>query len=162
MADRIDVYKLLNDMGISYHEAAHKAVYSMQEMVEVGLDSYGMVCKNLFLRDDKGERHFLVVLAQSKRADLKSLARQLSCKSLGFASAKRLQRYLCLGPGEVTPLAILNDDERAVTVVWDSDLQGQAQLGIHPLDNRYTIWLSFDDLCQIIQAHGNTCCIAEI
>ena len=31
----------------------------------------GVQCKNLFLRNKKGDRHYLVILEISKRADLK-------------------------------------------------------------------------------------------
>ena len=32
-------------------------------------------CKNLFLRNQKGNRHYLVIIQHSKRADLRAVAR---------------------------------------------------------------------------------------
>lgn len=155
MMDREAVAAYLTQMGVSYEEVQHKAVYTMAEMEQEGIDRLGMVCKNLFLKDDKGRQHFLVVLAQDKSADLKALAKQLGSRPLGFASEERLYKYLGLQKGEVTPLGILNDEERAVTVVLDRSLQEQPKLGVHPNDNHYTIWLSCAALCQVIENHGN-------
>lgn len=162
MMEREAVCQLLDDMGISYHLVEHQAVYSMAQMEKVQIDTYGPVCKNLFLKDAKGQAHFLVALSQHKSADLKRLAAQLGCKSLSFASEERLRKYLNLGKGEVTVLGILNDEERAVTVVLDQTLQGQERLGFHPNDNRVTIWLSFDELCQVIEQHGNRIVLVDI
>ena len=162
MMEREAVCRLLDEMGIDYHLAQHPAVYNMSEMEAVHVDDYGPVCKNLFLRDDKGRRHFLVVLSQHKSADLKALAAQLSSKSLGFASEARLQKYLGLSQGEVTPFGVLNDEARAVTVVLDSDLSGAPRLGFHPNDNRATVWLSCHDLCRVLDAHGSAWRWAQI
>lgn len=75
--------------------------------------------KNLFLRDAKGKRHFLVVLDKDKRADLKALQEQLSCSKLSFASEERLKKHLGLSRGSVTPLGILNDAQGMVELVFD-------------------------------------------
>ena len=155
MIGREDVLAQLAEMGVCYEEIAHEAVYTMAEMENEQIDRLGMVCKNLFLKDDKGRQHYLVVLAQGKSADLKALAKQLGSRPLGFASEERLYKYLGLRKGEVTSLGILNDDERAVTVVLDRSLREQPKLGVHPNDNHFTIWLSYEDLCRVIENHGN-------
>lgn len=161
MMDRPAVLARLAELGISYEERQHEAVYSMAEMEAAAIDCLGPVCKNLFLKDDKGRQHFLVVLAEDKRADLKALAVQLGSRPLGFASEERLYKYLGLHKGEVTPLGILNDAERAVTVVLDRSLEGQPKIGAHPNDNRFTLWLSYEALCQVIQQHGNKILLAD-
>ena len=84
--------------------------------------------KNLFLRDAKGKRHFLVVLDKDKRADLKALQEQLSCSKLSFASEERLKKHLGLSRGSVTPLGILNDAQGMVELVFDRDLIGRRRL----------------------------------
>ena len=159
--DREAVHMLLAELGIAYEETQHEAVYSMAEMEAAAIDRLGPVCKNLFLKDDKGAQHFLVVLSQGKSADFKALAKQLGVRPLGMASEERLQRYLGLNLGEVTPLGILNDEERAVTVVLDRALVNQSKLGVHPNDNHFTLWLSFDDLCRVIKGHGNPLILAD-
>ena len=55
----------------------------------------------------------------------------------------------------MTPLGVLNDDLRAVEVVFDRDLDGQACLGVHPNDNTATVWLSFESLLKVVMQHGS-------
>lgn len=150
------VFKILNALNIDYQLINHPAAFTVEDMDKMDMNRYGDGCKNLFLRDDKGKRHFLVVLHKDKNADLKSIQEQLGCTRLGFASEERLFKYLHLRKGEVTPLGIINDDDASVEVVLDNDLVGKNKLGVHPNDNTATVWLSFDALKIIIEQNGNT------
>ena len=149
------VFKVLNALNIEYQLINHPAAFTVEDMDKLNLNQYGNGCKNLFLRDAKGKRHFLVVLDKDKKADLKSIEEQLGCTRLGFASAERLFKYLHLAKGEVTPLGIINDRDAAVEVVLDNDLVGKKNLGVHPNDNTATVWISFDALQKIIEHNGN-------
>lgn len=91
-------------------------------MDELNITQYGDMYKNLFLRDAKGEKHFMVVMNKDKKVDLRSLQKQLNCTRLSFASEESLYKYLYLHKGEVTPMAIINDSEGIVEVVLDNDL----------------------------------------
>ena len=64
----------LNALGLNWTITEHEAVYTIAEMDRLGLPAGGAVCKNLFLRDYKGKKHYLLVLQKDKRADLKTLA----------------------------------------------------------------------------------------
>ena len=152
---REKVLEILNALNIEYQLVNHPAAFTVEELDNLALPQYGIGCKNLFLRDDKGKRHFLVVMDKDKTADLKSIQAQLGCSRLGFASEERLMKYLHLHKGEVTPLGIINDTEATVEVVIDRDLTGANKLGVHPNDNTATIWISFDDLQKIIVQNGN-------
>lgn len=125
-------------------------------MDNLKISQYGDICKNLFLSDAKGRRHFLVVLDKDKKADLKNIQKQLGCTRLSFASEESLFKYLHLYKGEVTPLGIINDLNAFVEVVLDMDLPGRNKLGFHPNDNTATVWISFDALQKVIEQNGNT------
>lgn len=60
--DKAKILAYLKQMGIPYQIKEHPPLFTMEEMEACGLTSRGDVCKNLFLRDNKGRRHFLVVL----------------------------------------------------------------------------------------------------
>ena len=154
--DKHQVLHKLDSLRISYEVTEHTAVYTIEEMDKAGLPYSEAVCKNLFLRDAKGKRHFLVVLSKEKRADLVALQTQLGCTKLGFASEERLFTFLQLEKGAVTPLGILNDSLHAVEVVFDRDVVGRPRLGVHPCVNTATVWISFDDLLRVIEENGNT------
>lgn len=149
------VFEMLNSLDIEYHVMNHRAVFTVDDMDDLKITQYGDVCKNLFLRDAKGERHFLVVISKDKQADLKSIQKQLGCSRLSFASEDRLYKYLNLQKGEVSPLAIINDSESAVEIVLDNELAQKNKLGFHPNDNTATVWISYDALKKVIEKNGN-------
>ena len=160
MTEREKTLQKLNDMNVAYECTEHPAVYTIEEMDKLGIS--GDVVKNLFLRDAKGKRHFLVVLMKEKQADMRSIGEKLGSSRLSFASEDRLERYLKLTKGSVTPLGILNDADKCVEVVFDKDLTGKQRVGVHPNDNTATVWMSFDALRDIVKRNGNTIHFIEL
>ncbi|KAB3525616.1 prolyl-tRNA synthetase associated domain-containing protein [Alkaliphilus serpentinus] len=145
------VYKNLDQLKIHYSVTQHPAVFTIEEMEALGITKEGDVVKNLFLRDAKGKRHFLVVLDKDKRAELSNISQQLGSTKLSFASEERLQKHLKLSKGAVTPLGVINDESGSVEVVFDQDLIGKEKLGVHPNDNTATLWISYEDLVKVIE-----------
>ena len=139
-------YDALNKLGIKYEVVEHEPVHTMEDMDRLGLPEKGTLCKNLFLRDSKGKRHFLVTCDEKKKVDLKSLGRALGAGNLSFASEERLEQYLGLKQGSVSPFGLMNDTDHAVEFFIDKDLSSCKSLGIHPLENTATVFLSFKDL----------------
>ena len=101
----------LDALGIAYEKIDHPAVYTIDEMDNLGITFKCNVVKNLFLRDAKGKRHFLVVLDKDKKADLAGIRGQLGCSKLSFASEDRLMKHLQLTKGAVTPLGVFGNPE---------------------------------------------------
>ncbi len=149
------VFEKLAELKITYEVINHPAVYTIEEIDNLGIPKRHNVCKNLFLRDYKGKRHFLVILHKDKQADLKKLREQLGTTGLGFASEERLEKYLQLSKGAVTPFGIINDTDCAVEVVFDKEVVGMQNLGFHPNENTATVWISFDDIKKVIEQNGN-------
>lgn len=157
-----EICTLLDREGISYRRIDHAPVYTMEDMEAAGICENGNVCKNLFLRNGSGKRHFLVCVHKDKTVDLKKLGAILGSR-MSFASAERLEKYLSLSPGAVTPLGILNDQNAEVEVVFDRDLIQETNLGVHPCENTATIFLAFSDLQKLIEKHGrNTITYCEL
>ena len=140
------VYDALEQLKIKYEVVEHEPVHTMEDMDRLGLPQKGTLCKNLFLRDAKGKRHFLVTCDEKKTVDLKTLGRQLGAGNLSFASEDRLEKYLGLKQGSVSPFGLMNDTEHAVEFFIDKDLSRCKSLGIHALENTATVFLSFKDL----------------
>ena len=155
MSAKEEVFERLKELNINYEVMNHSAVYTIEEMDDLGITAQGNVCKNLFLRDEKGKRHFLVVLDKDKKVDLKSIQKQLGSTKLSFASAERLEKYLKLQKSEVTPFGVINDKDCAVEVAFDKMLQGKTRLGVHPNDNTATVWIAFEDIKKVVGLNGN-------
>lgn len=161
MLTKADLYALLDSRGIPYEAVEHPAVYTMEEMESLHLPGQDRVLKNLFLRDDKKRNYYLVSMAGDKMVDLKTLRHSIPSRPLSFASPQELDHFLHLEPGHVTPLAALNDERRTVTVVLDRDLAGRT-VGVHPLENTATVYLSFEDVRRLLEDHGMPVVICEI
>ena len=155
-----ELYAYLDGMGISYEVEEHAPVFTIDEMRELGIK--GSVCKNLFLRDAKGRQHFLVVLPGDRQADLGAVAAALGSSKLSFASEERLMKHLGLTKGSVTPLAVIQDPDHTVQVLLDESLTGMDRLGVHPLVNTATLWISGADLLRFVRSCGNPVKIVSI
>src|SRR5437667_6142520 len=97
------VVATLRELGIPYTRHEHPPVATVEEAEEhwAGIDATH--CKNLFLRNQKGNRHYLVIVVHSRKADLRAIADQIGDGKLSFASAERLMKHLGLTPGSVSP-----------------------------------------------------------
>ncbi|HCL79084.1 MAG TPA: prolyl-tRNA synthetase associated domain-containing protein [Synergistaceae bacterium] len=156
MLTKDDVVQKLRELGVAFELEEHEAVFTIEEMERLGLDKRGEVCKNLFLRDAPGKRHFLVVLCHDKQADLSTLAAKLRASRLSFASEERLQKHLGLTKGAVSPLGMLNDGSDSVEVVLDRDLASKPLVGVHPNDNTATVYMAFAELERVLKGRGRS------
>ena len=156
MFGKQEIKAFLEEKNIPFTWVEHKAVFTIEEMEELGLESMDEIAKNLFLRDQKGKRHFLFVIRADKQANLKELGEKLGIGKLSFASEERLEKYMKLKKGAVTPLGVLNDENCAVEVFFDEDFCKMEKIGVHPNENTASVYLAPDALLNIIREHGNT------
>ena len=155
MTDREKILSRLDELNIKYELTEHKALFSMDEYDEAGINDNDEICKNLFLRDYKGNRHMLVVLRGSKNADLVLIRGEINSSRLSFASDERMKKHLNVTTGSVSPLGIINDENDAVEVYFDRDLKDAERLGFHPNDNTATVFMSFADINRYIESTGH-------
>mgnify|MGYP001247223690 CR=1 FL=1 len=146
MTDKETIYEKLKELKIPHEAVDHPPVFTMEEMDQLGLTKKGTLCKNLFLRDAKGKRHFLITCDENTVVDLKSLSKKLGAGNLSFASEERLLKYLGLTEGSVTPFGLLNDTNHDVEFFLDKNLTKAKRIGIHPLTNEATVFLTLKDL----------------
>ena len=150
-----DIYRFLEKHGIAYERHDHPPVFTVADVQRLVPPLPAAGTKNLFLRNKKGTRHFLVMVPALKRVKLKALSRMLDCGHLSFGSARRLKEYLGVEPGSVTVLALINDADHAVEVVFDRDLWQESAFQFHPLVNTSTLLISRDDLKHFFRATGH-------
>ena len=131
--------RLLDGLGIPYTLTEHAAAFTVAQADRIYGDLPGGHSKNLFLRNKRGDRHYLVVVESHRSVDLKALRARLEESTLSFASPERLLRYLGLTPGSVSPFGLMHDGERAVTVIVDRGLQAHSHLNFHPNVNTATL-----------------------
>ncbi len=151
----------LTGRGVPFEVTEHGAVFNMEELDAVPLPYPDRDAKNLFVRDDKKRNYYLITVRGDKRVDLKEFQRAQGTRKLSFASPEDLAALLGLIPGAVTPLGLLNDEERRVTLYLDAAF-GDGPVGVHPNDNTATVWLKAPDLVKLIGDHGNPVIVTPI
>lgn len=150
------VLETLDRLGIAYVRHEHPPVATVDEAEKHWVGLKGTHCKNLFLRNYKGNHHYLVIAPITRGIDLKRLNALLGEDRLSFGSPERLRRWLGLEPGSVSPFGLINDETRHVQVVCDETLRSSSALGFHPNVNTATLEIAFADFEKFLASRGNT------
>lgn len=152
-----DVFGALDTLGIAHHTLVHEPLYTVEEARTVKYALEGAHTKNLFLRNKKG-RMFLLVLSHDQHIALKSLHQQMQLTGgqLSFASTERLGKYLGVVPGSVSPLAVINDHDKRVSVYIEQALLDHESIWLHPCRNTHSTRLSMTGLINALRAWDHT------
>ena len=157
-----EFYQFLADNRIEYERHDHPPVYTVEEASRLVPPLPAAKTKNLFLRDKKGQRHFLLVVPADKRIDIKTLPRVVGSNRLSFGSANRLKKYLDVEPGSVTLFAIFNDPDHKVELVIDESLWQANAFQFHPLINTSTLVITRDNLKRFIAKVGHEIQLVDV
>ncbi len=152
---RDDLFARLDDLGIATETYHHAPVFTVEEaQIHCG-HLPGGHCKNLFLKDKKGQL-WLVVTLDSQPIDLKSLSKALGCPRFSFGNPELLLEALGVTPGSVTPFALINDTDSRVSVVLDSAMMALDRLNYHPLTNDATTAITPQGLHDLLVSFGHS------
>ena len=153
--NRQRVFDALKDLDIPFQVYDHPPIRTSGDAFLLSEDVEGGRCKNLFLRNNEGTNHYLVILGMESRCDLKILAGKLNEKRLGFASEDRLLRYLGVPSGSVSPFNLLNGNGTEVIIVVEEALLSHEKLAFHPNENTATLVLSVRDFLKYLRSLEN-------
>ena len=149
------VLDALDALGIPYEAYEHPAVFTSEDADKYWRDIPATPVKNLFLRNKKGNREYLVILGIEKRADLRQLVKIIGDDRFSFGSADRLMQTMGLTPGSVSPFGLIHPASRDVLVIIDADLRHAERLIFHPNINTASVTISFADLEKFLASRGN-------
>jgi Ala-tRNA(Pro) deacylase len=150
------VYDYLRSLNIEfeYHEHAEAPTIEIARQYWEGHD--GLHCKNIFLRNHKGKKHYLVVLDCDQSVVMKDLEQKLNQGKLSFASEQRMDKYLGLKPGSVSPFGLVNDKDHHVHCFFDKNLLNAEKLCFHPNINTASLTISKEDFLLYLDNIGNS------
>lgn len=149
------LYALLEKLGITYEYIEHPEAPTIEIAKQYWAGHNAKHCKNLFFRNHKGNRHYLVILDCDQSMDIHSIEKQLHQGKLSFASEQRLMKYLGVKPGSVTPFGLINDEEHHVTLFIDKKLQNADRLSFHPCINTASLIISREDFIKFLDYTTN-------
>lgn len=148
------VYDKLDELGIEYSVIEHEPVFTAAELDSIKDRTHGIHCKNLFLRNAKGNKYYLITAEDNAEVDIKDVREKIGSTRLSFASPERLMKVLNLTPGSVNPFSLINDTEKVVTFYLDKNVMNGEDLNFHPNVNHKMVTISLDGLKKYLASIG--------
>ena len=153
---------------IQYEVYYHPPLFTIEEALAYWKEIDSTHCKNLFMRNHKGNRHYLISFECHKDLDIHSLEQMVHQGKLSFASPERMDRCLGVAPGSVCAFGLINDMDIAQTAnpkelfenghrvkyFLDSDLRRAEKISFHPCDNRASVVLSNEMFMKFLAIWG--------
>lgn len=150
------LYRKLDELGISYEYHEHPPAPTIEIAVQYWKDiKETSHCKNLFFRNHKGNRHYLVIFDHRQSMAIHDLEKRLKQGKLSFASPERMNRYLGLTPGSVSPFGLIHDTAHHVYLFLDENLKKLPRISFHPNDNTASLVIDFKDFIKFLNHCGN-------
>jgi len=156
MRGQKELYDLLDSLSIEFEYHEHPPVATIEDAELLWEDIDSGKCKNIFFRNHKGNRHYLVILEHLRLLDIHDLEKRLRQGKLTFASDQRLMKYLGLTPGSVSPFGLINDSEKHVHLFIDEKLKESDRLAFHPNINTATLVISLSDFIRFLDHLENS------
>jgi len=150
------VLEWLDGRGIRYTWYEHPASPTIELAKAHWRDDGSKHCKNLFFRNHKGDRHYLVSFDCERSLAIHDLEQRLHQGKLTFASPERMMRCLGLEPGSVSPFGLINDTEHRVHLFLDARLREYDRLSFHPNDCRATVVISREEFERYLAIVGGS------
>lgn len=156
MRGQKELYELLEKLKIRFEYHEHPPLTTIEDAKIYWKDYNSGRCKNIFFRNHKGDRHYLVILEHLRHVDIHDLEKRLRQGKLTFASDRRLKEHLGLEPGSVSPFGLINDKMKHVHLFIDEKLNQFDRLTFHPNVNTASLVISRSDFLKFLDYTGNT------
>ena len=162
MIGQPQVYAALERMQIPFEYYEHPEAPTIEIAAQFYRGEGTTLCKNLFFRNHKGNRHYLVIMDSRFAMDIHDMEHRLHQGKLSFASPERMMRYLGVRPGSVSLFGLVNDTDHEVTLFVDLHLLDAMKVSFHPNDNRASLVISREDMLKFAREIGNPYEIVDI
>ena len=150
------VYDLLERLGVPFERVDHDAVGTIEGCAEIEKLLDIEICKNLFLRNSKGNQYYLLMLPGGKHLVTKDLAKKIGSTRLSFGTPEKMEEYLDITPGSVSVLGLMNDHGNNIQFLVDNDIKKWEYFGCHPCINTSSLKIKTADLfSKILPAVGH-------
>ena len=112
-------------------------------------------CKNLFMRNHKGDRHFLIISDYYRDIDIRILEQKFKKGKISFASQSRIDKWINGTVGAISVFSLLNDEHNKVEVFIDESLKHKEKLTFLPNELNALIAIDYSDFIKILEYSKN-------
>jgi Ala-tRNA(Pro) deacylase len=155
MNDKAKVLEVLNNLNIPFEVHEHPPLPTIEAARRYWDKIDATHCKNLFFRNHKGNKHYLVILDWLQDLDIHDLERRLKQGKISFASQERMDKYLGVRAGSVSAFSLINDTHKHVHVFLDENLKKSDKISFHPNINTASVVIHFSDFEKFLKWSGN-------
>ena len=153
----IRTYEFLDRLGIRYKRTDHEPADNMEACNEIDAVLEVVICKNLFLCNRQKTKYYLLMMPGDKKFKTKELSKQINSSRLSFADSEAMLKYLDIEPGAVSIMGLMNDQDKAVSLLIDEDVLKDEYLGCHPCVCTSSMKLKTKDVVErFLPATGHT------
>ena len=156
MRGQKELYDLLTSLSVQFEYHEHPPVATIEDAKIHWQNFDSGRCKNIFFRNHKGDRHYLVILEHLRQLNIRDLEQRLKQGKLTFASDQRLKNYLGVEPGSVSPFGLINDTDHHVHLFIDAKLDEFERLSFHPNINTASLIIGKPDFLKFLIYQGNS------
>ena len=142
------VYDFLDKCAIPFSRVDHPPVHTMEDCLAADAILNVEMCKNLFLCNSQKTSFYLLLLPGNKPFKTKVFSKMMGVSRLSFAPADKMEEYLHISPGAVSPMGLVFESAREVTLVMDEDVKKMKLLGCHPCVNTSSIAFTMADFLE--------------
>lgn len=140
MDSRDKVISALREWNIPFEHYTHQEAHTIDDCLKMDFLSPDVVyCKNIFLCNRQQTQFYLMLIHPCKQFRTAEVSRELGVSRLSFAPDTLLPQMLGLLPGAVSPLGLLFDKERRITLVCDRSIREYPRIAFHPCVNTETV-----------------------
>jgi Ala-tRNA(Pro) deacylase len=155
MNEKEKVLETLEKLNIPFEIHVHPPLPTIEVAREYWKDINATHCKNLFFRNHKGNKHYLVILDWIHPLDIHDLEKRLKQGKISFASQERMDKYLGVKAGSVSAFSLINDVNNHVYVYIDENFKKSDKISFHPNINTASVVISFRDFERFLAWSGN-------
>jgi Ala-tRNA(Pro) deacylase len=150
MNGQTKLYELFHLLNISFEYYEHPPVPTIQEAEKYWKNIDAFHCKNLFFRNHKGNRHYLVLINYKYSLNVHDIEKRLKQGKLSFASENRINKYLGSSSGSISPFGLINDEKKHVFLFIDERMKKAKRVSFHPNINTASVVISFEDFIKFL------------
>ena len=144
-----EVFELISAMGIGYQYFEHPPVRTMEDCKASEQALNAVMPKNIFLCPRNQSAFYLLLTRPDAKYRTADISKQLGVSRLSFGPSDKLYEYLQTLPGAISPMGLLFDEEKKVTLAVDSALRDAPRLAFHPCVNTMSLAMSGKEFFEI-------------
>ena len=134
------ILTLLRENQVPFRYFEHERAFTIEAclaMPFIGADV--TICKNILLCNRQQTVYYLLLLRPNTPFRTAVVSKALGVSRLSFAPGDALEGMLHLTAGSVSPLGLCFDNEKKITLCYESAIRETAEIAFHPCDNSATV-----------------------